>query len=94
MVVCDTAVRALKLLDLIRDIPFVQNIIIMNTKDDIVDVKVKAGELIRVFNFNEIYVSKFAFPRSLIPWGQHFIIPHVDIVLRHLNSLITVSIAL
>ena len=57
MVVSDTAVRALRLLDLIQGIAFVKNIIIMNTKDDLADLRAKAGDAIQVFNFDEIYVS-------------------------------------
>lgn len=57
MVVCDTAVQALKLLNLAETIPFVKHLIVMNSGDDLTALKARAGDAIQVFTFTDILVS-------------------------------------
>ncbi|CDI97041.1 long chain fatty acid coenzyme A ligase 5 [Echinococcus multilocularis] len=67
VVVCDTAVQALKLLNLAETIPFVKHLIIMNSDDDLTALKARAGDGIQVFTFNDILIRGEASPLETTP---------------------------
>ncbi|VDM22850.1 unnamed protein product [Hydatigera taeniaeformis] len=62
VVVCDTAVQALKLLNLADTIPFVKHLVIMNSGDDLTALKARAGDAIQVFTFTDILARGEASP--------------------------------
>ncbi|KAL5105545.1 Long-chain-fatty-acid--CoA ligase 5 [Taenia crassiceps] len=67
VVVCDTPVQALKLLNLAETIPFVKNLIIMNSDDDLTALKARAGGAIQVFTFTDILTRGETSPLETMP---------------------------
>nr|CDS32690.1 long chain fatty acid coenzyme A ligase 5 [Hymenolepis microstoma] len=67
VVVCDTSEKAIHLLSLAEQIPFVKHIVVMNNEDDLVALKAKAGDAIEIVTFNDILERGKASPLETMP---------------------------
>ncbi|VDN96892.1 unnamed protein product [Rodentolepis nana] len=67
VLVCDSSEKAMHLLSLAEQVPFVKHIVIMNNDDDLVELKTKAGDNIEIVTFNDILERGKSSPLETMP---------------------------